>query len=102
VETAKVIHFNSEVDRVYLDAPQAVKIEDAKLKRILLVEKTGSHSTVVWNPWVDKAKAMADFGNEEYRRMVCVEAGNVGPNQITLAPGATSVLKVGLSSQMAK
>jgi D-hexose-6-phosphate mutarotase len=102
IESAKALHFNSEVDRVYLDAPQAVKIEDAKLKRTLLVEKTGSASTVVWNPWVDKAKAMADFGDEEYRRMVCVESGNVGPNQVTLVPGASSVLKVVLSSQMAK
>jgi len=82
-----------------VDAPQTVFIEDAKLNRVIRVEKTGSDSTVVWNPWAAKARALPDFGDEEYRRMVCVESGNVGPNQVTLAPGATSALKVVLSSQ---
>ena len=27
----------------------------------------------VWNPWVDKAKRMGDFGDDEYKRMLCVE-----------------------------
>jgi D-hexose-6-phosphate mutarotase len=99
-ETAKAIQFAGEVDRVYLDAPQPVVIEDAKLKRTVRVEKTGSASTVVWNPGAAKARAMTDFGDEEYRQMVCVESGNVGQNQITLAPGASSALKVALSSQL--
>ncbi len=33
---------------------------------------------VVWNPWIEKSKGMADFGPEEgYKNMVCVEAGSV-------------------------
>ncbi|SAM05637.1 hypothetical protein [Absidia glauca] len=32
---------------------------------------------VVWNPWIEKAKGMGDFGDEEYHEMVCVEAGSV-------------------------
>ena len=32
---------------------------------------------VVWNPWAEKAKAMTDFGDEEYKQMLCVEAGYV-------------------------
>jgi len=43
---------------------------------------------------------MADFGDEEYHRMVCVESGNVGQNQVALAPGEFSTLKVTLSSQI--
>lgn len=36
------------------------------------------HATlVIWNPWQTKAKAMADFGDEEYKLMICVEAGSV-------------------------
>ena len=30
---------------------------------------------------------MPDFGDEEYHGMVCVEAGNVGENKLTLASG---------------
>ena len=33
---------------------------------------------VVWNPWIEKAKGMADFGPEDgYKQMICVEAGSV-------------------------
>jgi D-hexose-6-phosphate mutarotase len=45
---------------------------------------------------------MTDFGDEEFHRMVCVEAGNVGQNQVTLAPGKASAVKVGLSSMSLK
>ena len=33
--------------------------------------------SVVWNPWEEKAKQMSDFGDDEYTKMVCVEAGYV-------------------------
>ena len=99
LETDDAIRVVSETDRVYLDTADALEIHDAKLRRIIRVEKAGSASTVVWNPWIAKSKAMADFGDDEFRRMVCVEAGNVGQNQIALAPGKTSVLKVSLHSQ---
>ena len=93
-ETPDAIRFAGEVDRTYLNTSHAVEIHDAALRRVIRVEKTGSASTVVWNPWIAKAKAMPDFGNEEYQRMVCVESGNVADNQITLAPGETASLKV--------
>lgn len=32
--------------------------------------------TYLWNPWIDKAKAMADFGDADWIHMMCVEAGN--------------------------
>jgi Aldose 1-epimerase len=40
---------------------------------------------VVWNPWDKKAKAMSDFGDEEYKQMVCVEAAAI-EEPITLKP----------------
>ncbi|KNE59064.1 hypothetical protein AMAG_03410 [Allomyces macrogynus ATCC 38327] len=52
--------------------------------------ETAFRDVVVWNPWVDKAKAMADFGDDEYRHMVCVEVGDVAmPNAVSVAPGET-------------
>ena len=99
-ETDEAIRINSEVDRVYMDTSHTVDIEDTKLGRTIRVEKSGSVSTVVWNPWVDKSKAMADFGDEEYHEMVCVESGNVGLSKTTLAPGTSNNLKVILSSRL--
>ncbi len=37
----------------------------------------GLRDAVVWNPHVAKSKAMADFGDEEYREMVCVESARI-------------------------
>jgi D-hexose-6-phosphate mutarotase len=98
-ETEEAIGISSEVDRVYLDTTASVEIHDPTLKRKITVEKHGSVSTVVWNPWITKAQQMPDFGNEEYGHMVCVESGNVGPNQIKLPPGESSTLTVKLSSE---
>ena len=97
-ETDDAVCIASEVDRVYFDATGAVEILDPVLKWRIRVEKSGSASTVVWNPWITKAQQMSDFGNEEYRQMLCVESGNVAKNKLTLAPGKSSVLKVVLSS----
>jgi len=97
-ENARVINFASEVDRIYLDTKSAVEILDSNLRRKIRIEKAGSASTVVWNPWTAKAQQMPDFGNEEYRQMVCVESGNVAANKIILPPGESSVLKVTISS----
>jgi len=98
VEAEEAIRISSEVDRTYLNATSAVEIRDARAGRAIRVEKKNSASTVVWNPWIAKAQQMTDFGNEEYRNMVCVESGNVASNKIVLGPRETSWLKVKLST----
>jgi D-hexose-6-phosphate mutarotase len=95
-ESHDAIGFNSEVDRVYLDTTGKVEIKDPRLNRKIVIEKHGSVSTVLWNPWIEKAHQMPDFGNEEYLRMVCVESGNVASNAIKLPPGESSKLSVKL------
>jgi len=98
-ETAEAIRIASEVDRVYFDTTAAVDIIDPELKRRIHVSKSGSHSTVVWNPWIEKSKRMPDFGDGEYPQMLCVESGNVARNRITLSSGSRAVLKVELASE---
>jgi hypothetical protein len=53
----------------------------------------GSRTTVVWNPWIDKAKKMKDFGDDEYKTMVCLETTNADTDVISLAPGNTHTLE---------
>eukprot|EP00563_Minutocellus_polymorphus_P020376 CAMPEP_0197726886 /NCGR_PEP_ID=MMETSP1434-20131217/17556_1 /TAXON_ID=265543 /ORGANISM="Minutocellus polymorphus, Strain CCMP3303" /LENGTH=319 /DNA_ID=CAMNT_0043312935 /DNA_START=45 /DNA_END=1004 /DNA_ORIENTATION=+ len=43
-------------------------------------------SCVVWNPYIEKAKAMGDFTDEQYKEMICVEPGLLG-HQPVLNPG---------------
>jgi len=98
-QTADAIRISSEVDRVYPDTAATTEIEDPGFGRKIRIAKSGSNSTVVWNPWIDKSKRMPDFGDEEYLKMVCVESGNVAQNNVTLPPGGHAVMKVEISSE---
>jgi glucose-6-phosphate 1-epimerase len=86
-----------ETNRLYLDTTSAVEIRDENFNRVIRVEKSGSNSTVVWNPWTTQ-KLPDDFDPAEHKHMICVESGNVKQNKISLAPGKISALKVILSS----
>jgi len=88
------VRFDAETDRIYLNSTAATTVTDAATGRVITITKQGSASTVVWNPWIDKAAAMADFGDDEYTGMVCVETCNIRDNTITLAPGASHDLSV--------
>jgi glucose-6-phosphate 1-epimerase len=81
-----------ETDRVYLDTLAPVTIEDPAKDRKIIVAKENSHATVVWNPWIAKAKAMPDFGDDEWPHMLCVETCNVAAHQLHLAPNQTHIM----------
>jgi len=81
------IRFAGETDRSYLSTTATCRIEDPTLGRQITIEKSGSATTVVWNPWVDKSKAMPDFGDDEWPGMVCIETANAAANAVVLAPG---------------
>jgi glucose-6-phosphate 1-epimerase len=87
-----LIRFTGETDRVYLDTIDACIVHDPVLNRRIEISKSGSNATVVWNPWINKAKAMADFEDEEWMSMVCVETANVAKHAITLEPGTSHTM----------
>lgn len=86
------VRFVSETDRIYLGTGASTMVRDVKAGRSVLISKDGSDATVVWNPWVDKARAMDDFGDDEWKQMVCVEVGNIRDATIHLAPGASHTM----------
>ena len=86
-----------ETDRVYLDTTGTVTIEDPDKRRRIVVAKEGSHTTVVWNPWIAKAAAMADFGNDEWTGMMCVETCNVGDFARKVAPWDSTTMTARIS-----
>jgi glucose-6-phosphate 1-epimerase len=84
-QTAAFITVTAETDSVHLDTPGQCAIEDRRWRRRVIIEKAGAASTVVWNPWTEKAAAMVDLGDPAWRRMVCVETGNIADNEVQLA-----------------
>jgi glucose-6-phosphate 1-epimerase len=85
-----------EVDRVYR-SDSVVRVVDPMLGRVVTVGKSGSSSTVVWNPWIEKSRRMSDFGDDEWQRMVCVETANVKDDAVSLAPGQSHLMSMSLS-----
>ncbi len=78
---------NMEVNRIYLDTNSECKVVDKKQNTTIRIKKTGSNSTIVWNPWAENCKKISDFGDDEYKQFVCVESGNVKKNSLMLKPG---------------
>lgn len=94
VEQEGPVVFTGETDRVYRTTGD-VTVRDGD--RTTVVTTTGSASTVVWNPWVAKAAAMKDFGDDEWPTMVCVETANVADDAVVLAPGASHTMRALIS-----
>ncbi|MDQ7059503.1 MAG: D-hexose-6-phosphate mutarotase [Ghiorsea sp.] len=89
------VHFEQEVDRIYINQSSDVVIQDKVLNRSVSITKQGSQSSIVWNPWLDKCKAMGDLGADDaYLNMLCVESGNAAENSVTLEAGQAHFMSV--------
>ncbi len=91
--------FGGETDRVYVNTTSTCVIDDNARDRSIHIAKAGSHSTVVWNPWIDKAAGFSDMQPEEYREMVCVETCNAADDTVTVAPGESYTLRAEISAR---
>lgn len=90
------VTIDREVDRIYQNG-DACRIDNPL--GIYSVTPTGSRSTVVWNPWIDKARRLSDFSDEAYRRMLCVETANIGDDRVTIAPGESHTIRVTIKKE---
>ncbi|ROR98714.1 glucose-6-phosphate 1-epimerase [Sinobacterium caligoides] len=88
--------FDGEVDRIYQRQPPRLTLHDTA-NSDLYIDSDNSHSTVVWNPWIEKAKRLSHFDDHAYQQMVCVETANAGLDFISLAPGESHTLDLRLS-----
>jgi len=83
------IRFVQETDRIYYGQASRIVLDDPAWQRSIQIDSLGSQATVVWNPWIDKSKRMADFGDLEYLQMCCIETANIRQKSVRLAPGQT-------------
>jgi len=91
------IAITAETDRVYLDTTGAIEIHDPAMRRRIHIAKSQSRATVVWNPWIEKARALADLRDDDWTRMVCVETCNVQPAAIELPPAQQHAMALRVS-----
>jgi glucose-6-phosphate 1-epimerase len=74
-ETDDVLHFEGEVDRVYVDIPRTLTLWEPE--RSLEIGFDGFPDAVIWNPGPVKAATLADMEPGGDRRMLCVEGAAV-------------------------
>lgn len=87
--TTGPVRVAKETDSLYLNTETTCIVDDPGFQRNIVVEKRGSASTVVWNPWIEKSAGMADMGSDDWQKMVCVESANASDNAISLPAGAS-------------
>ena len=98
VQTERLLRFAAETDRIYLDTEADCTVHDGAGARRIHIRKSGSRSTVVWNPWRDRAARFDDFPDDGYRGMLCVETANAASDVIDLEPGDCHTLAVSVES----
>jgi len=86
------LRITKETDQVHLNTRATCLVHDPVWNRRIRVEKSGSDSTVIWNPWIEKTAGMSDMAAEGWQEMVCVETANAAENAIYLAPGVSHKL----------
>jgi glucose-6-phosphate 1-epimerase len=93
------IRITGETDRLYFSNAPKVTVRDDAMKRTILVEKSRSDATVVWNPWADKAATMQDLGTDQWQQMVCVESANARQAKVKLPAGSIHRMGTRISVQ---
>lgn len=95
------LQINQATDRVY-DHPDAdCLLIDPASPRQLRVSKSGSGSTIIWNP-AEGAADIADIGTPNQQGFVCIESGNALHKQIELQPDQSHTLNCRLAVQAVK
>jgi glucose-6-phosphate 1-epimerase len=74
INPLKEFVIDDEFDRIFVSNTDHKVIDD---ERIFIIEKSGCENTVVWNPWIERSKAIIDLENNEYKQFICVEAANI-------------------------
>ena len=78
------VGFDRETDRIYNDVVAPLALVDGD--RRLDIEQDGFGDAVVWNPGEHLCARIADLAPDDWRRFVCIEAGQVlAP--VVLGPG---------------
>ncbi|MCH9275078.1 D-hexose-6-phosphate mutarotase [Bifidobacterium amazonense] len=74
------------VDRIY-QSEGTLLVHDEALHRTIMVEKSGSPQTVVWNPGEEAGNKIGDLMEGEWHDFVCVEAVVNRDSAVTIEPG---------------
>ncbi|MGQ0619532.1 MAG: D-hexose-6-phosphate mutarotase [Panacagrimonas sp.] len=88
--------FTRDIDQVYLHTGAPIVLHDPAGHRVVHIAKTGSRTTVIWNPWDVLTPGFADLAADSWQHFACVETANADEDRVLLAAGATHRLAMTL------
>lgn len=75
-----LLKIDNEIDRIYDNINEVIFYSNSNEIKL----ESNSNFMVLWNPWIQKSKLLKDFGDEEFKNMVCFEPGikyEINPNE---------------------
>lgn len=79
----EILDVQAPIDSVFVNQSQTAEIIDVAWKRKVLIEKNGQ-SSIVWNAGPEIVKGFGDIPNDAWPGYLCVEAGNVWENAVSI------------------
>lgn len=97
VQRETELAFSRDVDQLHVNTSEPLVLQDPANHRSIHILKTGSQSTVVWNPWTVLTPNFPDLAEDSWEHFACVEVVNAADDRITLQPGATHGMAMAVS-----
>lgn len=91
------LHVSRMTNRVYVPTQATCRIIDPLLKRTIIIEKEGSNSTTIWNPWQESG--IHDLPGDVYRKFLCIETTNALSDSKSLQRGESCMITQKVSVQ---
>jgi glucose-6-phosphate 1-epimerase len=85
-ESSVGVLIEDETDRIYHGTPPTLLVREDH--RAMGIHAENFPDVVIWNPWEEKCRQLADMPADGFRRMLCVEAAAVR-QPVELAAGAS-------------
>jgi len=92
-----ILDIHSPIDSVFVNQTQTTEITDSSWKRRIQIAKNGA-SSIVWNPGPEIVKDFSDIPDDAWSGYLCVEAGNVWDNAVSISAKQLHSMKMTVSS----
>ena len=83
LEMRDEIKITQEIDRVYFNTSSPLTLQTPEYH--LKIYAKNMPDTIIWNPWQERSVKLADFPDDGFNNMLCIEAAAVG-STIELQP----------------
>ena len=91
------LEIKQELDRIYRAPSNTLEIaipeQVVANQTTICITQNEANAVVVWNPWINKSKLMADFPDKGYTDMLCVEAANTHFDTIRILPDGSHTIQ---------